>query len=110
MMPLNRIRGEWFEGERVPQFLRYVAELAEKMVDAHDGGPNAPHYADVDSGRLARKRDSDITVRFVPPSPKTDPAEAAMLREGMQGYIAPSHPVARERISPPSGSGAFTRS
>lgn len=42
----SRVRGEWFEGDSVPGFLRFVEALAENMVRFHQNTGDLPHWKD----------------------------------------------------------------
>lgn len=86
---LCRVRGEWFEGEAVPPFLDYIADLARKMVDQYvPGSGEAPHVFDVEAPRTRTVRRKPlkpgypVTVRFAKPEPKMDPVVAQAVRAG----------------------------
>lgn len=71
-----RVRGEWFQHESIPDFLHFVADLAQRMVAAYAGDGRAPDYQDFGSWYRNTARTPEVVVRFEEPSPRS-PDEVA---------------------------------
>lgn len=79
----HRLLGEWFEP--VDAFLDYVADLADRMMDAWDGHrDNLPDYADqpeIRDALPANRQRHTVTVRHVEPDPVMSPDQIRQLEK-----------------------------
>jgi len=81
----SRLIGEWFDGEEVEPFLAFVADLAQRMLEAYEASAEIPRWwnflADwrLHSG-VSTDPSAKLTVRHVEPSP-VSPAEQRRRQE-----------------------------
>jgi len=86
-----RLRGEWFSPDQA--FLKYVSDLAEKMVAAYvEGSGIAPHYVDLDpSGFTCQEDQKRNPIKVTYMEPRRSEAERRTEREAKEkrGSITP---------------------
>lgn len=91
----ERIHYEWFEGPRVSEALAFMAELANKLLEAHDGGDTAPNWKGLMTwpresllphGRSRKRDPAPVTVRKGAALPLS--AEEREAFEARQAYEA----------------------
>lgn len=76
----HRLLGEWFQPD--PDFLDFVADLADRMFEAWDGSEDVPYYGDfhgIGEALPASKQRHAVSVRYVDPDPMSD-EDAEQLR------------------------------
>ena len=62
----NRVRGEWFDGPVIPDFLLFVADVAERMVASYEGELKPPDWRDFAEWKQPheRRRNSRLAANY----------------------------------------------
>jgi len=86
----ERLIGEWFDGPGVPEFMNFVAKLADEMLAAHQETGVLPHFRDFGAWERTRHQ-APVTTRFVEPSPVSPDEIQRREEKAAFGYVRSSN-------------------